>query len=163
MILQRSRNSRMVLWKRKLTDQGRRPVWQRQSRARAERDSKSCSDWLSRTKNWPLPCRDSSQREQREITGLVWEQISVLVWEQDIIEILLYIYLEVNFKRPRPRISLWSLPLLSLPGRGLFPVCVDSAGLLHRILVLWILNLSWKLHGLLGPYLPLLTPSLGWI
>ena len=44
MILQRIRNSRMVLWKSKLTDQGVRPVWQRQSRARAERDSWSCSD-----------------------------------------------------------------------------------------------------------------------
>ena len=31
---------------------------------------------MSRTKNWPLPCRDSPEREQREIPGLVWEWLA---------------------------------------------------------------------------------------
>ena len=96
---QRSRNSRMVQWKGKLTDQGVRPVWQRQSRARAERDSWSCLDWLSRSKNWSLPCRDSPEREQREIPGSVWEQFPGLDWEQDLIEMyILYIWRCIWFK-----------------------------------------------------------------
>ena len=46
-----------------------------------------------RTKNCPLPCRDSPEREQREITDLVWEQIPGFVWEQDRIEMhILYIW-----------------------------------------------------------------------
>ena len=73
-ILQTSRNIIMVMWKGKITDQEVRPIWQKQSRARAERGSRSCSDQLSRTKNQPLPCRDSPEREPREITGLVWDE-----------------------------------------------------------------------------------------
>ena len=73
MILQRSRNSRMVVWKGKLTGQGGRSVWQRQSRARADRDSWSCLDWLGRTKIWPHAL-------QRQLGPC-------LVWEQDLIEI----------------------------------------------------------------------------
>ena len=83
MALQRGRIFGRVLLKKKVTDQEVRPVGQRQSRARAERDSWSCSDLLSRTKNWPLPCRDSPEKAQREIPGLIWDQIPGLVWEQD--------------------------------------------------------------------------------
>ena len=43
-----------------------------------------------------------------------------------------------NHSQTRPGISLCSLPILSLPGRGLFPVSWHNAdtGLLHLILVL---------------------------
>ena len=77
MILQRFRNTRMVLGTGELTDQGVRPVWQRQSRARAERYSWSC---LDRTQNWPLPCRDSPEMKERQIPGHVWEQIPVVLF-----------------------------------------------------------------------------------
>ena len=40
----------MVLFKRKVTDQEVRPAGQRQLQARSERDS--CSECLSRTRNW---------------------------------------------------------------------------------------------------------------
>ena len=93
MILQRSKNSRLILWKGKLTDTGGRPVLQRQSRSGAEKDSQFCSYWLSSNTNWPLPCRDSQQREQKKIPVLVWKQIPVLAWEQDLIEVnLSYIW-----------------------------------------------------------------------
>ena len=46
---------------------------QRWLRARAERSSRSCLDSLSRSRNWPLPCRDSTERKQREILVFVWE------------------------------------------------------------------------------------------
>ena len=60
----------------KLGDEAVRPAWQRQSKERSERDSLSCLDWLSRTKNWSLSCRDSQGREQREIPLLVWELLA---------------------------------------------------------------------------------------
>ena len=94
-ILQRIRNNRMVLWKGKLTDQGLRHVWQRQSRARAERDSWFCLNWLSWTKNWPLSCRESP--EQREIPGLGWEHILGLVRKQDLIEMHLFFTFQGEF------------------------------------------------------------------
>ena len=43
----------------KLSDQGARPALKRQSRERAERDSLSCLDQLSLTRNWPLQCKDN--------------------------------------------------------------------------------------------------------
>ena len=192
----------MVLLKKRVTDQEVTPVEQRQSRARAERGSRSCLDWLSRTKNWPLPCRDSPEREQREIPGLVWEWLAgtgphwnayYIHFEVDFIQrkiqtkenidvkgewrlsqvskiicyqfyssswscsintnrtgnlfLLLLWYVSAqqaplpvpgNHSQTRPGISLCSLPILSLPGRGLFLVSwhnVDT-GLLHLILVL---------------------------
>ena len=58
MTLQRSRIFRMVLFKMRITDQGVGPAWQRQSWARAGRDSHSCSDSLSRTRIWyPVPAK----------------------------------------------------------------------------------------------------------
>ena len=63
-LLPRARKYGMVLLKRRTTDQGVGPAGQRQSRARAERGSRSCLDWMSRTKNWPLSCRDSPERTQ---------------------------------------------------------------------------------------------------
>ena len=194
----------MVLWKGKLTDQRVRPVWQRQYRARAEGNVWSCFDLLSRTKNWPLPCRHSPEREEREIPGHVWEQISGLgtgpywkatficlegnyLWRKiltrddidvkgewqfsklskatfhsfyssswsssfnpnrtrNLFLLLLWfvsaqqapIHVPLNHSQTRPWISLCSLLILSLPGRGLSPVSWHNAdtGLLHLILVL---------------------------
>ena len=57
---------RMVLWMGKWTDQGVRPAGQRQSKERAERDSWSCLDLLSRTRKWSLSCRNSPERGQQE-------------------------------------------------------------------------------------------------
>ena len=58
-----------------------------------------------------------------------------------------------NHSQRRPGISLCFLPIMSPPGRGLFLVSWHNAdtGLLHLTLVLYILNLLWKLHGPLGP------------
>ena len=50
--LQRGMLFGMVLVKRRVADQGVGPAGQGQSRARAERDSWSCSQWLSSTRNW---------------------------------------------------------------------------------------------------------------
>ena len=60
----------------------------------------------------------------------------------------------LDHSRTRQGISLCSRPRLSLPSKGLFLVRwqFEDTGLLHPSLLLWILNLSWKLHGPLGPY-----------
>ena len=97
MSLPRSKDSRMVLWKGKLTDQGQRPVWQRQSRARAERVSWFCSVWLSKTKNWPLPCRDSPEREEREIPDLFWNRFLVLFGNKTVLKSTFYIWRGIWF------------------------------------------------------------------
>ena len=52
MTSQISRIVQMVLLKMRITDRGVGHDWQRQSGARAGKDSQSCSHLLSRTKNW---------------------------------------------------------------------------------------------------------------
>ena len=58
-----------------------------------------------------------------------------------------------NHSQTRPGIFRCCLPLLPLPGWGLFPVSWHNTdiGLLHLVLVMWIMNLVWKRHGLMKP------------
>ena len=50
--LQKSRIIRMVLFMRGVIDQEGRLAWQRQSEAGAGRDYRSCSEKLSKARNW---------------------------------------------------------------------------------------------------------------
>ena len=68
--LQRVRKFGRDLSYRRIIKQGVGPGGQRESRERAERGSRSCLDWLIRTRNWPLPYRDSQDRDQIENPGL---------------------------------------------------------------------------------------------
>ena len=90
------------MWKP--TDQWMRPVWRRQSRASAERGSRFCLDWLSRTRNWTLPCRHRPERNRERFLVCFGDRFLFLFWNRTLIEIhffhfeIYYIKLKLKLK-----------------------------------------------------------------